>query len=267
MNLFENLQMMREENTIELLQSKNLKESKDVYIKDEGDFHIIYDANTRKELFRAMKDGGANGSTIEDLIKQFGLSIIEKPSGVNKTLTGKEPIVTITVSASPFFDEDEEDKFMLNIQNNYDLNVEYKDRGDYDSYFKFTGTFSEIKRYFDDTKWDDWYLDWEDNEAIKTKYLQSINSDNDDDWDNFLYESMRLNEMLSESKFKQPSKIRFTSEKLKQNNKLFDKISIQAELLLDNDGKYIAYLPGTKDWADLIKEILDANIESIGSNI
>ena len=275
MNLFENLQLIKEANSkynsnrINLVDIRNdkLKESKEVYIKDEGDFHIIHDANTRKELFRAMKDGGANNSTIEDLIKQFDLSIVEKPNGVTKPLNSKEPIVTLTVDGSPFECEEDEDKFMLNIKNNYDLNVTFKDRGDYNSYFTFKGTFSEIKRYFSDTKWDDWYLDWEDDEEIKSKYLQSINSDNDADWEDFLYESIHLNEMLSESKFKQPSRIRFKSEKLKQNKELFNKINIQAELLLDNNGEYVVCLPGTKDWVDLIKELLDADIESIGSNI
>lgn len=166
----------------------NLKESKEVYIGDENDCHIIYDANTRKELFRVMKNGGAHGSTVEDLLNQFNLSVIEKPNGVTKPLNIKEPIVTLTVDGSPFESEEDEDEFMLNIKNNYDLNVTFKDRGDYNSYFTFKGTFSEIKRYFSDSMWDDWYLDWEDDEEIKSKYLQSINSDNNADWENFLHE-------------------------------------------------------------------------------
>ena len=190
MNLFENLQMMKKATGITLSSNiyNKLKESKEVYIGDENNCHIIYDANTRKELFRVMKNGGAHGSTVEDLLNQFNLSIIEKPNGVTKPLNVKEPIVTLTVDGSPFESEEDEDEFMLNIKNNYNLNVTFKDRGDYNSYFTFKGTFSEIKRYFSDTKWDDWYLDWEDDEKIKSKYLQSINSNDDSDWDKFLYE-------------------------------------------------------------------------------
>lgn len=162
---------------------------------------------------------------------------------------------------------DDEIKEYTNNAKNYSVGVQYKINGDDNSFIIISGSPENVKKYIDKEylRFKDVVDDYEDD--LRRAYIKYDNDASEDEIDNFLYESIRLNEMLSESKFKQPSRIKFTSEKLKQNNKLFDKISIQAELLLDNNGEYIVCLPGTKDWEDLIKEILDANIESIGSNI
>ena len=162
---------------------------------------------------------------------------------------------------------DYEVKERINDAKKYNVDVKYDITDDYDSYITISGSPENVKRYIDKeyARFNDVVDDYEDD--LRRSYIKYNNTASEEEIDNFLYESTRLNEMLSESKFKQPSRIRFKSEKLKQNKELFNKINIQAELSLDNNGEYVVYLPGTKDWVDLIKELLDADVESIGSNI
>lgn len=62
-----------------------LKESKtkEVYIKSDNNFYIIYDKANDTELFRALKNGGSHGQTIEDLLKQFNLKLIKESNEDN----------------------------------------------------------------------------------------------------------------------------------------------------------------------------------------
>ena len=163
---------------------------------------------------------------------------------------------------------DYEVKERINDAKKYNVNVKYDIIDDYNSYITISGSPENVKRYIDKeyARFNDVVVDYED--YLRNAYDKYNPNASEDEINKFLYESShQMNETLSESKFKQPSRIRFKSEKLKQNKELFNKINIQAELLLDNNGEYVVCLPGTKDWVDLIKELLDADIESIGSNI
>lgn len=62
-----------------------LKESKakEVYIKSDNNFYIVYDKTNDAELFRALKNGGNHGQTIEDLLKQFNLKLIKESNEDN----------------------------------------------------------------------------------------------------------------------------------------------------------------------------------------
>ena len=163
---------------------------------------------------------------------------------------------------------DDEIKEYTDDAKKYNVDVKYDIIDDYDSYITISGSPENVKRYIDKeyARFNDVVDDYED--YLRNAYDKYNPNASEDEINKFLYESShQMNETLSESKFKQPSRIRFKSEKLKQNKELFNKINIQAELLLDNNGEYVVCLPGTKDWVDLIKELLDADVESIGSNI
>ena len=78
--LFEDLEtnknILLDENLQTMEEAEN--KTKEVYIKSDNNFYIVYDKTNDAELFRALKTGGNHGQTIEDLLKQFNLKLVKE---------------------------------------------------------------------------------------------------------------------------------------------------------------------------------------------
>lgn len=123
------------------------------------------------------------------------------------TITNSKPVeeaindeMSITVDVLyPMYPEDEAE--LLDFNKNYNLKFDRHANPFIPSGGEMiiTGNPFEIKRYFEDQNWDDWFVDWEDNEDAKQKFMD-ITGEDENGWEAFLYESKIISKIIKDEK-------------------------------------------------------------------